>query len=76
MGVHEVEVREVRGVSTPSNPTSQWIAVTADGRLCVILSDRPFGSSALPSACIAASQLDDGSQLLIAGQGQRDTVMT
>jgi hypothetical protein len=58
---------EVRLVSVPSDPTSQWIAVTADGRLCVVLSDRPFGSSALPSACLPASSIEDGSQMLIAG---------
>jgi hypothetical protein len=66
---------EVRLVSTSSDPTSQWIAVAADGRLCVILSDRPFGSSALPSACLAASTIANGSQLLIAGAyaGNRPT---
>jgi hypothetical protein len=56
-----------RLVSGPSGAVPEWIATTSSGQLCEITSDQPFGSSALPSACVSAAVLAADGELLVGG---------
>jgi hypothetical protein len=60
-------VSAVRLVSGPRAYTSQWLATTTDSQLCVVLSERQWGLSALPSGCVRVATLAKDQQLLVTG---------